>query len=124
MRIRPMVMAISRLAATAAGIYLLSGAGLSDTSRAQDYAASVTTTPIQHLVVIFQENVSFDHYFGTYPDALNPPSEQFFHASDDTPSVNGLGRAGRGRTRRRVTDGQPQSQQPGQRFQRDQSVPP
>jgi phospholipase C len=23
------------------------------------------TTPIQHLVVIFQENVSFDHYFGT-----------------------------------------------------------
>ena len=92
MRIRPMVMAISRLAATAAGIYLLSGAGLSDTSRAQDYAASVTTTPIQHLVVIFQENVSFDHYFGTYPDALNPPSEQFFHASDDTPSVNGLGR--------------------------------
>ena len=22
---------------------------------------------IQHIVVIFQENVSFDHYFGTYP---------------------------------------------------------
>ena len=28
-----------------------------------------TTTPIKHLVVIFQENVSFDHYFGTYPNA-------------------------------------------------------
>ena len=28
-------------------------------------------TPIQHLVVIFQENISFDHYFGTYPNALN-----------------------------------------------------
>ena len=27
-----------------------------------------TTTPIKHLVVIFQENVSFDHYFGTYPE--------------------------------------------------------
>ena len=26
-------------------------------------------TPIQHLVVIFQENISFDHYFGTYPVA-------------------------------------------------------
>src|SRR5208282_5389363 len=26
-----------------------------------------TTTPIKHLVVIFQENISFDHYFGTYP---------------------------------------------------------
>src|SRR5205814_1651996 len=34
-----------------------------------------TLTPIQHLVVIFQENVSFDHYFGTYPTALNPPGE-------------------------------------------------
>ena len=28
-------------------------------------------TPIKHLVVIFQENVSFDHYFGTYPHAAN-----------------------------------------------------
>ena len=33
---------------------------------------SQTTTPITHLVIIFQENVSFDHYFGTYPNALNP----------------------------------------------------
>src|SRR3954451_20479301 len=32
-------------------------------------------TPIQHLVVIFQENVSFDHYFGTYPKAANRPGE-------------------------------------------------
>ena len=24
-----------------------------------------TATPIQHVVVIFQENVSFDHYFAT-----------------------------------------------------------
>src|SRR5262245_23507493 len=30
-----------------------------------------TKTPIKHLVVIFQENVSFDHYFGTYPTAAN-----------------------------------------------------
>ena len=30
---------------------------------------SRTATPIKHLVVIFQENVSFDHYFGTYPNA-------------------------------------------------------
>lgn len=27
-------------------------------------------TPIKHVVVIFQENVSFDHYFGTYPHAF------------------------------------------------------
>jgi hypothetical protein len=32
-----------------------------------------TATPIKHLVVIFQENETFDHYFGTHPDALNPP---------------------------------------------------
>ena len=30
-------------------------------------AAIAPTTPIKHVVVIFQENVSFDHYFGTYP---------------------------------------------------------
>jgi len=55
--------------------------------------ASPTTTPIKHLVVIFQENVSFDHYFGTYPTATNQAGEPAFHASHDTPSVNGLGPA-------------------------------
>jgi phospholipase C len=49
-----------------------------------------TTTPITHLVVIFQENVSFDHYFGTYPIAANPPGEPSFTPSAQTPSVNGL----------------------------------
>ncbi len=43
------------------------------------------------LVVIFQENVSFDHYFGTYPTALNPSGEPRFKANPDTPTVNGLG---------------------------------
>src|SRR5262249_15864632 len=49
-----------------------------------------TTTPIKHLVVIFGENVSFDHYFATYPNAENPPGEPEFNAKDNTPSVNGL----------------------------------
>ena len=50
-----------------------------------------TTTPIQHVVVIFQENVSFDHYFATYPNALNTTStEPVFNAAPNTPSVNGL----------------------------------
>lgn len=53
-------------------------------------ARADTTTPIKHLVVIFQENVSFDHYFGTYPNALNPAGEPQFFAHPDTPSVNGL----------------------------------
>jgi phospholipase C len=46
--------------------------------------------PIKHLVVIFDENISFDHYFGTYPNALNPKGEPAFHALPDTPTVNGL----------------------------------
>jgi phospholipase C len=49
-----------------------------------------TATPIQHLVVIFQENVSFDHYFGTYPNATNPAGEPKFKPAPDTPAVNGL----------------------------------
>ncbi len=53
-------------------------------------AQSRTATPIKHLVVIFQENVSFDHYFGTYPNALNPPHEPVFRPASDTPSVNGF----------------------------------
>lgn len=52
-----------------------------------------TATPIQHLVVIFQENVSFDHYFGTYPNALNPKGEPKFKAVANTPTVNGLNNA-------------------------------
>ena len=47
-------------------------------------------TPIQHIVVIFDENISFDHYFGTYPVALNPKGEPPFHALPGTPTVNGL----------------------------------
>jgi phospholipase C len=52
--------------------------------------AAATATPIQHLVVIFQENVSFDHYFGTYPVAKNPSGEPKFFAIPGTPTVNGL----------------------------------
>ncbi|MBB6143549.1 phospholipase C [Silvibacterium bohemicum] len=49
-----------------------------------------TTTPIKHLVVIFDENISFDHYFGTYPNAANPAGEPSFHASPSTLAINGL----------------------------------
>jgi phospholipase C len=49
-----------------------------------------TATPIKHLVVIFQENISFDHYFGTYPNATNPAGEPAFHAAAGTPTINGL----------------------------------
>jgi phospholipase C len=53
-------------------------------------------TPIQHVVVIFQENVSFDHYFGTYPFAANTGAvgEPIFNPDPNTPSVNNLLSAG------------------------------
>jgi len=49
-----------------------------------------TATPIKHLVIIFNENVSFDHYFATYPKAANPPGEPHFAAAPGTPRVNNL----------------------------------
>jgi phospholipase C len=49
-----------------------------------------TSTKIKHLVVIFGENDSFDHYFGTYPTAQNNPGEPPFVAAKGTPAVNGL----------------------------------
>lgn len=56
----------------------------------QTPTAAKTTTPITQVVVIFQENVSFDHYFGTYPKATNPAGEPAFTAAANTPSVDGL----------------------------------
>ncbi len=51
--------------------------------------APKTATPIQHLVVLFDENQSFDHYFGTYPYATNTDGNTF-KAKPGTPKVNGL----------------------------------
>ena len=53
------------------------------------YYAPPTSTPIKHLVVLFDENVSFDHYFGTYPYAANTDGSTF-SAKPGTPKVNGL----------------------------------
>jgi phospholipase C len=53
-----------------------------------------TTTPIKHVIVLFQENVSFDHYFATYPNALFSSDTEMFGQSftplATTPTVNGL----------------------------------
>jgi phospholipase C len=76
---------------------------------------SRTRTPIKHVVVIFQENVSFDHYFGTYPHAAaNTNGTVYFKPStDDTPRVNGLESAG-------LLTGNPNGINP---FRIDRSVP-
>ncbi|MFF1632689.1 phospholipase C [Leifsonia sp. NPDC058248] len=51
--------------------------------------ATHTATPIKHLVVIFDENISFDHYFGTYPKAANTDGTPFT-AAPNTPKANTL----------------------------------
>ena len=73
----------------------------------KDVPAQKTATPIQHIVVIFQENVSVDHYFATYPYAANnnPGEPSFGPASPDTPSMNNLLSAG-------LLTGNPNSTQP------------
>jgi phospholipase C len=68
----------------------LAGASLGPALSQASSSNLSTATPIKHLVVIFQENVSFDHYFGTYPNAANPPGEPRFNAAPGTPTVNGL----------------------------------
>jgi phospholipase C len=82
------------LAAVVAGFVVsgATGAGANTQSVAIDesrHGADFTRTPIRHLVVIFQENVSFDHYFGTYPHASNTDGQPF-HAAFNTPAVDGL----------------------------------
>jgi phospholipase C len=48
----------------------------------------VPTTSLQHIIVIFGENESFDHYFGTYPKATNPPGQPRFVALPGTPAAS------------------------------------
>jgi phospholipase C len=75
-------------AVAAAGLVAL-GAAPSSTA-ASERGQTLTATPIRHVVVIYDENISFDHYFGTYPHAVNPPGEPAFNPAPGTPSVNGL----------------------------------
>src|SRR6187397_278215 len=65
------------------GVSLVSEAVAAST-RTSTTSTNTPKTPIKHLVVIFQENVAFDHYFGTYPNATK------FTTDPNTPSANGL----------------------------------
>ncbi|KDB08079.1 Phospholipase C [Burkholderia sp. lig30] len=81
------------LAGTAAAMMC---AGLLISTPARSAGEFPTRTPIKHMVVIFQENVSFDHYFGTYPHAQpnKDGSRLFEKPRDDTPTANTLLSAG------------------------------
>ena len=81
-----------RLAVLGASTILASGLAMPSIAHDRDDLPS--KTPIKHVVVIFEENRSFDHYFATYPFAANPSGSPKFIARDDTPAVNNLQAAG------------------------------
>jgi phospholipase C len=85
---------VAAVSATAIVGLTLAGCASSNQSTGNQLAAvhwgtGSTTTPIKHLVVLFDENISFDHYFGTYPNATNTDGTKFT-AAKHTPQVNGL----------------------------------
>ena len=84
-----MYRSIRGVLAAAAGLCLAGTAAASAAPTRHLAPGRAATTPIQHLVVIFQENVSFDHYFGTYPYAANTDGQPF-HPAPGTPAVDGL----------------------------------
>ncbi|AZQ56412.1 phospholipase C [Burkholderia cenocepacia] len=80
-------------ACAAAALALFACGGSDDstpTPAVSSQDALQTATPIKHVVVIYGENISFDHYFGTYPNATNPSGEPAFTAKSGTPTPNGL----------------------------------
>jgi phospholipase C len=85
--------AVATIASAAAGALVLAGcsagSSASPTLSAAHWGIGQTATPIKHVVVIFDENISFDHYFGTYPKAANTDGTKFV-AKPGTPKVNGL----------------------------------
>jgi phospholipase C len=86
-RLRRGGLAAAAAAATAAGIAVFQ---LQPSAAAPPIDRSAhTTSPIKHVVVIFDENVSYDHYFGTYPTAANSDGTPFM-ARPGTPANNNL----------------------------------
>ncbi|HEX4752826.1 MAG TPA: alkaline phosphatase family protein [Solirubrobacterales bacterium] len=90
-------MAAAAAGAAAIGISVSAASTATTSSGPQNAAQQIklskhvpTATPIKHVVVLFDENISFDHYFGTYPNAQNNSGEPQFTPQPNTPSVNGL----------------------------------
>jgi phospholipase C len=78
---------------------ILSGCGQGTVSNPPGNGNGNTTPPvvvtpttaqaaIKHVVVIFGENISFDHYFGTYPNAANTGGTTFTAAAGTPTNIN------------------------------------
>jgi phospholipase C len=64
---------IKRVILTFVSIVMLAGTQFMPALAASSQVEHQPSTPIQHLVVLLQENHSFDNYFGTYPGANGLP---------------------------------------------------
>jgi phospholipase C len=64
------------------------GNGNANTTPPVVITPTTASAAIKHVVVIFGENISFDHYFGTYPNATNPVGDPQFTAASGTPTPN------------------------------------
>ncbi|WP_064750267.1 alkaline phosphatase family protein [Solirubrobacter soli] len=83
--------AVVRRSMLGGAVVLVAAACVFAVADADTAAGPPARTPIDHIVVIFGENQSFDHYFGTYPNAANNvPGDPLFTAQAGTPAVNGL----------------------------------
>ncbi len=79
--------------AAAAAIGLIAANATDATSSAAKVIpnrSGLTASPIKHLVVIFDENISYDHYFGTYPKAANTDGTKFYAVGAARPKANNL----------------------------------
>src|SRR4051794_14139701 len=105
-----------RLPLFAAGAAVIAAtAGVFAAAQADPKGLPPANTPIQHVVVVLGENESFDHYFGTYPDAANPVGQPTFIAKPGTPAANTVKNANL------LAPNNPNSLQP-QRLDRSQAV--
>ncbi len=84
------------LALSMSATVVLTGCATNSSVPASTYVAPVVTpvvatTPqaaIKHIVVIYGENISFDHYFGTYPNAANTGGTTFTAATGTPTNIN------------------------------------
>ncbi|MEU1621294.1 alkaline phosphatase family protein [Streptomyces sp. NPDC005722] len=79
---------------SAAALTVLGGNAAAWAAPAHHTAPSSTATPIKHVVVLFDENVSFDHYFGTYPKAANTDGTKFTASKKTPKDIDNLATAG------------------------------
>ncbi|TAK56739.1 MAG: hypothetical protein EPO22_13215, partial [Dehalococcoidia bacterium] len=80
--------AVRRLLIVAA--FCLLGAGLPAAhSRAQEPPGVKPNTPIEHIIVLMQENHTFDNYFGTFPGADGIPEGTCMPVDPDVPTGAG-----------------------------------